>query len=40
VRLTGQMGDVMKESATTAVSWVRANSARLLAHLSQLSEKS
>ncbi len=29
VRLTGQMGDVMKESATTAVSWVRANSARL-----------
>ena len=29
LRLTGQMGDVMKESATTAVSWVRANSARL-----------
>jgi ATP-dependent Lon protease len=29
VRLTGQMGDVMKESATTAVSWVRANAARL-----------
>jgi ATP-dependent Lon protease len=29
VRLTGQMGDVMKESATAAVSWVRANAARL-----------
>jgi ATP-dependent Lon protease len=29
LRLTGQMGDVMKESATAAVSWVRANSARL-----------
>jgi ATP-dependent Lon protease len=29
VRLTGQMGDVMKESATAAYSWVRANSARL-----------
>jgi len=29
VRLTGQMGDVMKESAQAAVSWVRANAARL-----------
>ncbi|HUS31034.1 MAG TPA: endopeptidase La, partial [Kofleriaceae bacterium] len=29
VRLTGQMGDVMKESATAAVSWTRANAARL-----------
>jgi ATP-dependent Lon protease len=29
LRLTGQMGDVMKESATAAVSWVRANAARL-----------
>jgi ATP-dependent Lon protease len=29
VRLTGQMGDVMKESAQAAVSWTRANSARL-----------
>ncbi len=29
VRLTGQMGDVMKESAQAAVSWMRANSARL-----------
>jgi ATP-dependent Lon protease len=29
VRLTGQMGDVMKESAQAAVSWTRANAARL-----------
>ena len=29
VRLTGQMGDVMKESATAAVSWTRANAVRL-----------
>jgi ATP-dependent Lon protease len=29
VRLTGQMGDVMKESAAAAVSWTRANAARL-----------
>ncbi len=29
VRLTGQMGDVMKESATAAVSWMRANAVRL-----------
>jgi ATP-dependent Lon protease len=29
LKLTGQMGDVMKESATAAVSWVRANAARL-----------
>jgi ATP-dependent Lon protease len=29
VRLTGQMGDVMKESATAAVSWMRSNAARL-----------
>ncbi len=29
VRLTGQMGDVMKESATAAVSWMRSNSVRL-----------
>jgi ATP-dependent Lon protease len=29
LRLTGQMGDVMKESATAAVSWMRANATRL-----------
>ena len=29
VRLTGQMGDVMKESATAAVSWMRSNATRL-----------
>jgi len=29
LRLTGQMGDVMKESAQAAVSWMRANAARL-----------
>jgi len=29
VRLTGQMGDVMKESAQAAVSWMRSNAARL-----------
>jgi ATP-dependent Lon protease len=29
MRLTGQLGDVMKESAAAAVSWVPANSARL-----------
>ncbi len=29
VRLTGQMGDVMKESAQAAVSWMRANAIRL-----------
>jgi ATP-dependent Lon protease len=29
IRLTGQMGDVMKESAAAAVSWVRANAVRL-----------
>ena len=29
VRLTGQMGDVMKESATAAVSWMRSNAVRL-----------
>jgi len=29
VRLTGQMGDVMKESAAAAVSWVRSNAARI-----------
>jgi ATP-dependent Lon protease len=29
LRLTGQMGDVMKESAQTAVSWMRSNAARL-----------
>jgi ATP-dependent Lon protease len=28
-RLTGQMGDVMKESAQAAVSWMRANATRL-----------
>ena len=28
VTLTGQMGDVMQESARTAVSWVRANASR------------
>jgi len=29
VRLTGQMGDVMKESAQAAFSWTRANATRL-----------
>jgi ATP-dependent Lon protease len=29
LRLTGQMGDVMKESATAAVSWMRSNASRL-----------
>ncbi len=29
VRLTGQMGDVMKESAQAAVSWMRSNAVRL-----------
>jgi len=29
VRLTGQMGDVMKESAQAAVSWMRSNATRL-----------
>jgi ATP-dependent Lon protease len=29
LRLTGQLGDVMKESAEAALSWVRANSASL-----------
>ncbi len=29
LRLTGQLGDVMKESAEAALSWVRANAARL-----------
>jgi len=29
VRLTGQMGDVMKESAQAAVTWMRANATRL-----------
>jgi ATP-dependent Lon protease len=29
LRLTGQLGDVMKESATAAVSWMRSNATRL-----------
>ncbi len=29
LRLTGQLGDVMKESATAAHSWMRSNAARL-----------
>jgi ATP-dependent Lon protease len=29
VRLTGQMGDVMKESAQAAVTWMRSNAVRL-----------
>lgn len=29
LKLTGQMGDVMKESAQAAVSWMRSNAARL-----------
>jgi ATP-dependent Lon protease len=29
MRLTGQLGDVMKESAAAAVSWMRANAARI-----------
>eukprot|EP00658_Telonema_sp_P-2_P017272 TRINITY_DN1668_c0_g1_i3.p1 TRINITY_DN1668_c0_g1~~TRINITY_DN1668_c0_g1_i3.p1 ORF type:complete len:798 (-),score=207.01 TRINITY_DN1668_c0_g1_i3:1-2394(-) len=35
VRLTGQLGDVMKESASMSLSWIRANSSQLgLAKLS------
>jgi ATP-dependent Lon protease len=30
LRLTGQLGDVMKESAETALSWVRSNGASLV----------
>jgi ATP-dependent Lon protease len=30
LRLTGQLGDVMRESAEAALSWVRANAARLV----------
>ena len=30
LRLTGQLGEVMKESAETALSWVRANAERLV----------
>ena len=30
LRLTGQLGDVMKESGDTALSWVRANAERLM----------
>jgi ATP-dependent Lon protease len=29
IRITGQLGDVMKESAQAAVSWVRSNAARI-----------
>lgn len=29
IKLTGQLGDVMKESVTTAISWIRTNSVRL-----------
>jgi ATP-dependent Lon protease len=29
LKLTGQLGDIMNESATTAFSWVRANADRL-----------
>ena len=29
VKLTGQLGDVMKESATAAVTWMRSNATRL-----------
>jgi ATP-dependent Lon protease len=29
LRLTGQLGDVMRESAEAALSWIRANAARL-----------
>jgi ATP-dependent Lon protease len=28
VRTTGRLGDVMKESASIAVSWLRANAAK------------
>src|SRR5262245_42904280 len=36
IRLTGQMGDVMKESAQAAFSWTRANAARLNIDLDKL----
>jgi ATP-dependent Lon protease len=29
IKLTGKLGDVMKESVTTGLSWIRANSTRL-----------
>jgi ATP-dependent Lon protease len=36
LRLTGQIGDVMKESAEAALSWVRANAERLRLPLTAL----
>ena len=36
--LTGQLGDVMRESAMTALSWVRANAARLAIDASLFAE--
>ena len=33
VILTGQLGDVMKESANLAMNWVRANSKKVSSHL-------
>ncbi len=36
LRLTGQLGDVMKESAETALSWVRANGAPLVGEAAAL----
>jgi ATP-dependent Lon protease len=33
VILTGQLGDVMKESANLAMNWVRANSKKVPSHL-------
>ena len=37
ITLTGQLGDVMKESVSTALSWVKANAIRLnlVPHMSQ-----
>jgi ATP-dependent Lon protease len=36
LKLTGQLGDVMNESATTAFSWVRSNASRLQIDIERL----